>query len=306
MKDETDNTERPPWSGIAWAAIEAAYDSVLITDAQLDPPGPRIIYANPAFCRMTGYARDEILGETPRILQGPDTDPEVIDRLRRDLKAGRHFEGRTTNYRKDRTPFQIEWTIAPVTDARSRVTHYVAVQRDVTERHKLFQMLSREAVVDPLTDTFNRRHGERVLKAEIARAQRHGQPVSLVMVDVDHFKAVNDTHGHAAGDKILARVADILRARTRATDTLCRWGGEEFLVVLANTDLAGAKTVAEDLRALIAEASYPAGISITVSLGLAEYAPADNRETWIERVDRALYAAKAAGRNRLVARRAAE
>ena len=303
MNDNAETTDRPPWDTIAWAAIEAAYDSVLITDAQLDPPGPRILYANPAFCRMTGYARDEILGETPRILQGSDTDPEVVERLRQDLKAGRPFEGRTTNYRKDGTPFQIEWTIAPVRDDQDRVTHYIAVQRDVTERHRLFQMLSREAVVDPLTETFNRRHGERVLDAEIARARRHGQPVALVMLDIDLFKAVNDRFGHATGDEILRRVADILRTRMRATDTLCRWGGEEFLVVLANTDLAGAETFAEDLRSMIAEARYPAGISITVSLGLAGYVPCEDREAWIERVDRALYAAKAAGRNRVVAGR---
>lgn len=301
MNDTTESTDRPPWSAIAWAAIEAAYDSVLITDAQLDPPGPRILYANPAFCRMTGYARDEILGETPRILQGPDTDPEVVERLRQDLKAGRPFEGRTTNYRKDGTPFQIEWTIAPVRDDRDRVTHYIAVQRDVTERHRLFQMLSREAVVDPLTETFNRRHGERVLDTEIARARRHGQPVALVMLDIDHFKAVNDRFGHATGDKILRRVADILRTRMRATDTLCRWGGEEFLIVLANTNLDGAQTFAEDLRSRIAEARYAAGLSITVSLGVAAYAPCEDRDTWIERADQALYAAKTGGRNRVAA-----
>ncbi|MFN8016602.1 MAG: SpoIIE family protein phosphatase [Acidimicrobiales bacterium] len=114
------------------SATHVARNAICITDAQLDAPGPRIVYVNPAFERMTGYRADEVLGRDPRFLQGPGTDRRVLDRLRGDLEAGRPFQGETTNYRKDGTPFTMAWRIAAIRDDQGRTTHYVAAQDDLS------------------------------------------------------------------------------------------------------------------------------------------------------------------------------
>src|SRR5215813_33877 len=114
--------------------VEQSTESVLITTAQLDLPGPHILYVNPAFTRMTGYAPEEVIGKTPRILQGPKTDSSVLERLRRDCAAGKVFRGEAINYRKDGSEFYIEWTVGPVWNERGEITHFVATQTDLTER----------------------------------------------------------------------------------------------------------------------------------------------------------------------------
>ncbi len=116
------------------AAVQQTSESILITDANLEPPGPRITFVNPAFTTMTGYAAEEVLGKTPRLLQEPKTDRAVLDRLARDLTEGRVFHGETVNYRKDGSEFVSEWRVAPLRDAEGRVTHFVATQHDITGR----------------------------------------------------------------------------------------------------------------------------------------------------------------------------
>jgi len=119
------------------SAVEQSKESILITDAELDLPGPRIVFLNPAFTRMTGYAADEVIGKTPRLLQGPLTDKAVLKRLRQTLEKGEVFEGEAINYRKGGQDFDLEWQIAPIRDSEGVITHYVAIQRDVTEHKKL-------------------------------------------------------------------------------------------------------------------------------------------------------------------------
>ncbi|HEU4647708.1 MAG TPA: ATP-binding protein [Gemmatimonadales bacterium] len=118
------------------AAITQSHEAVTITTAELDPPGPTIVYVNPAFTTITGYTAAEVLGQTPRILQGPKTDRAVLDRLRADLTAGRVFSGETVNYRKDGREFSLEWQVAPIRDAAGHITHYVAIQNDVTAQRR--------------------------------------------------------------------------------------------------------------------------------------------------------------------------
>ena len=134
-------------------AVRDAKESVVITDADLDDPGPRILYVNHAFEKMTGYTADEVLGRTPRILQGPQTSRELMDYLRGRLEAGLDFFGETTNYRKDGSSFPIEWSISPVHDDEDRVTHFVAVQRDITRRKQDEEAMRRQlAALDAAHD----------------------------------------------------------------------------------------------------------------------------------------------------------
>src|SRR5262245_7829836 len=122
-------------------AIEQSSESVIITTSQLDWPGPQIVYVNSAFTKMTGYSLEDVIGKTPRILQGPKTDRAVLDRLRKDLEGGRIFTGEAINYRKDGSEFYLEWSIGPVRNERGEVTHFVATQRDVTERRRIGEEL---------------------------------------------------------------------------------------------------------------------------------------------------------------------
>ena len=131
-------TSRPvhlsPDLGVLLAAIEASSEAVLITSADLDKPGPRIEYANPAFTRMTGYEAHEVIGRTPRLLQGPGTERGVVDRMRAALARGEPFQGEAVNYRKDGSTYMVEWLIAPVRDGDGRITQWISAQRDITER----------------------------------------------------------------------------------------------------------------------------------------------------------------------------
>lgn len=160
-----------------------------------------------------------------------------------------------------------------------------------------------QANTDYLTGLFNRNKGSELLNYEMSRALRYGRPLSIILLDVDSFKSINDTYGHLAGDQILKAVADIARATVRTVDNLIRWGGEEFVVLLPDTELEAAVQVAERLREAIATASIKvpnAELSITASFGVAR--KDENTldvETLLARADQAMYIAKFLGRNRV-------
>ena len=147
-KDLADISPVAGLSEVLLAALEHTRSATCITTAQLDPPGPEIVYVNPAYCAMTGRSRQSVIGATPRVMQGPLTDRSVLDRLRSDLAAGRRFVGETVNYRADGTPFIINWSIDPVIDADGVVTHYVAAQQDVTTEVRSANLLAAEKHVD--------------------------------------------------------------------------------------------------------------------------------------------------------------
>ncbi|MDZ7772473.1 MAG: PAS domain S-box protein [Balneolaceae bacterium] len=122
-------------------AIRSDYDSILITELSLEEPGPRIVYVNDGFCEMTGYDRKEVIGKTPRLLQGPKTDRAVLDKLKRRLKEGKSFFGQTVNYRKDGSEFVNQWDIHPLADRQGNITHWVSYQHDITERKRSERVL---------------------------------------------------------------------------------------------------------------------------------------------------------------------
>ncbi len=152
---------------------------------------------------------------------------------------------------------------------------------------------------DPLTGAWNRTQLACMVDVEINRAARSGQPVTLIMLDIDHFKRVNDAHGHLVGDAVLKEFVVRIRKRTRNSDLLFRWGGDEFVVLATSVGKSGAAILAEGLRAAISATPFPEVGSITASLGLAEYEPGETAERWFLRTDEAMYAAKSAGRNRI-------
>lgn len=158
--------------------------------------------------------------------------------------------------------------------------------------------LERTSMTDPLTGAWNRRYLDAAMAAEIERSARQGQPLAAVLYDIDHFKRVNDALGHAAGDVALREFAALLRSQRRASDLLCRWGGEEFLVLMPGTNIEEAVAAAGRARAAVEACEFACG-RITVSAGVAELASSESAQSFFERLDRLLYRAKGAGRNRV-------
>ncbi|HEX4943466.1 MAG TPA: bacteriohemerythrin [Usitatibacteraceae bacterium] len=160
--------------------------------------------------------------------------------------------------------------------------------------------LERLAATDHLTGAWNRSHFDRLIDAEIARSTGSRQPVSLVLLDIDHFKRINDTFGHGMGDSVLRELVRLVQSRIRASDVLFRWGGEEFTVLVASAGYRGAERVAENLRAAVAGHEFRGVGTVTISLGVAEHAGGEDPQSWFRRLDETLYAAKNGGRNRVV------
>lgn len=172
------------------------------------------------------------------------------------------------------------------------------------ELEAALQTIRDMAIRDELTGVFNRRHLRDVLRLESMRTDRHGGAFSLLMVDIDFFKYVNDDYGHLAGDLVLKRVAEIAQAELRQTDVLCRYGGEEFAILLPQTPLAGARITAERIRLAVERSRYYAvdtKLQVTVSIGVAEYIRHEDSDRTFQRADEALYRAKESGRNRTMA-----
>ena len=183
----------------------------------------------------------------------------------------------------------------------------ILVRAAFTFRENLHLLARRreESITDHLTGLVNRREFDARLVVEVERAHRHGRELSLVILDLDHFKAINDTHGHAAGDAVLTHVAGALRDQARLGEIVARIGGEEFAWLLPETDLAEATWAAERARRAIAASPSPGGLMVTLSAGACELTESDDAPMLLRQADAALYAAKADGRNRVVGRRGA-
>lgn len=408
-------------SDLLQVALQQSFNAVMITNADRSGVGPVIVYCNAALCAMTGYSEAELLGKSPRMLQGPATDRQVLQRLRDCLDTGAYFEGAAINYRKNGEIYHLEWNISPVRDEAGAIQYFVSVQRDVTgrvraeternllanalnasneavwitdenlvivftnqavervtgytraellgktpmllrsglhgpefykelhasmdrgddfnatfiNRHKngslyyaeqsivslrdatgrishyvgisrdITPQVQREAVLreqahkDKLTGLLNRHAGE----AELQRCKMHalasGQSFGLIMGDIDHFKRVNDTWGHATGDRVLKTVASVLLDAVRSSDYVVRWGGEEFLVLLPDVSLGVAQELAERIRCAVQAQPVPDAGYCSISLGVGVWQLGEPEEGLLQRIDAALYAAKDRGRNQV-------
>jgi diguanylate cyclase (GGDEF)-like protein len=208
-------------------------------------------------------------------------------------------------------PRYYDLRVSPVRNTAERVVGRTLVLVDTTERVRLHEELRRQAVTDELTGVCNRRHLAELSRIEMDRARRSGRPVSAVAIDLDHFKRVNDTHGHAAGDAVLKAASALWKTALRTTDVLGRSGGEEFVILLPDTDQAAAVLVAERLRASTEALRVRVNeteLAVTASFGVAASRAADAGDpaALIRRADEALYAAKEGGRNRVAAARGEE
>jgi diguanylate cyclase (GGDEF)-like protein/PAS domain S-box-containing protein len=262
-----------------------------------------ITYVSPSVERVRGITPEEAAAQTLDEMFTPDSAAQVEQyyaELYAAMDAGEVppiYLGEREYYRKDGSIMLGELQVIPQVDATGQVVQILGVTRDISERRYLEQELERLAVTDPLTGVLNRREGERVFTAEMAEAQRYDTPMSLLMLDLDYFKSVNDTYGHQVGDAVLVEWARRITENLRASDTLSRWGGEEFVVLMRQCAINDATALAERLRTLVAGTPFATVGTITVTIGVTELRPDDEFTNWIDRADRALYAAKSAGRN---------
>jgi diguanylate cyclase (GGDEF)-like protein len=179
------------------------------------------------------------------------------------------------------------------------LTAVAAARIRIVVLHGRLRALEEQAITDPLTGAFNRRHMHVILAAAVERRRRAGEPASLLLFDVDRFKDVNDALGHAEGDRVLKCLVALVAPRVRKLDALFRVGGEEFVLLLSGTRFTDALSVAEDLRVLVQDGRLVTGGQVSISVGVVELAQEQSASEWIEEADAALYRAKRAGRNRV-------
>src|SRR5215471_13832296 len=276
------------------AAFEKLEDAIIVLDAD------QVLFANTAaadllaisFDRLVRMGREQWLREIAALFDDP---PDLLQSLRDrppDLDAREDFEIQRPRWRRVR---------AMVKNLRlSRGRGQLVVLADITQDADLSSARRRQALTDELTDLSNRRAGEQAIAREAARSRRTGRPLSFALFDVDHFKRVNDTYGHQTGDLVLREVARFLSAFLRRSDIAVRWGGEEFLVILAGETLEGARAFAERVRGAIELLRVGDVGTITISAGTAELEQGEDPETTVARADANLYEAKARGRNQVV------
>ncbi|WP_155825428.1 diguanylate cyclase [Hippea alviniae] len=192
----------------------------------------------------------------------------------------------------------IEIFYSVYTDINGEPEGVIGIIFDITIKKAEERKLKQISIKDELTGLFNRRHFNEILNREILRANRYKEPLSMIMYDIDHFKRVNDTHGHLVGDKVLKRLSEIVKSNVRSSDYVFRTGGEEFSILLPNTDLEKAYMVAEKLRKRVENENFDKVGKITISLGVAQYSENETADNFIKRTDSALYSSKENGRNR--------
>lgn len=273
---------------------------------QLDANG-LVTWVNGADERMRGQGRADVVGVQFRDLIRSDGHA-AFDQAMQHGDAdgdGRVIRCEIEMFCKDGSAIWVEANFRAIRGTNGGTEGFIGVTRDASHHRATHDRLREETIRDSLTGLFNRRFLDESLDRELARARRDGLPLALLMIDIDHFKQLNDTYGHPAGDEVIRRVGGLIRSRARSGDLPCRYGGEEFLLVLPNMTLATAVERAEEWRAAFANDWAVIGenaIAVTVSIGVAAFPDHGERsETLVDAVDQALYAAKRRGRNRVVA-----
>jgi diguanylate cyclase (GGDEF)-like protein/PAS domain S-box-containing protein len=278
------------------AVLDAAASLIIVGDTE-----GRILYWNRACERVSGYTAEE-LGGTLAILERliPEQERERASSVVGALTRGESPVRMEIRWRTRSGDVRlISWSCTGLTDPDGRVTHVVATGIDVTDRSRLERRLRHLADHDDLTGLINRRRFQEELERHLAQGRRYGMTGALLVLDLDGFKEVNDTHGHSAGDRVLQSVADALRDRLRESDVLARLGGDEFAVLLPREDPDAAEKVCLALEeAIPSEVRTPNGTALRVSVGFAAFRDdVQSVDDVLAAADAAMYAAKA-GRHR--------
>ena len=286
--------------------LDNLYDGVYIVNRDRE-----IVYWNKGAERITGYAGDEVIGFHcwDNILMHVDAHGNHLCQqgcpLLKVISSGSAEKAEVHLSHKDghRVPVLVRAT--PFINGRGKIVGAVEIFSDNTDKITALQLvedLQAKVFLDPLTDLANRRYVEMNLQGKSDEMLRYGWQFAVIMMDIDHFKDVNDRHGHDTGDEALKMVARTLLHSSRSSDLVGRWGGEEFIAIITNTNAQSLQAIAERYRSLVERSGLPLGddtISVTISAGATIAAPGESLATVIKRADKLLYASKDAGRNRV-------
>lgn len=296
-RDVTERSTYQQKQDLSSLVLEHTPEGVMITDADRN-----IIKINPAFCRMTGYTEQEILGQNPRILSSQRHDKDFYKTMWFSISTKGYWQGEIWNRRKDGEIYP-EWlNISSIKDGAGRVTYYAAIFSDISTQTQIRNQLHNLAYYDALTGLPNRELFYDRLSKALIQAERGQEMVSVMFLDIDHFKRVNDSFGHNVGDLLLKKVSEVLSGCLRASDTVARIGGDEFTILLTGvTSLESVVRIAEKILTTL-EKPFDLGNDIHSyvggSIGISHY-PMDgaDADTLLKHADNAMYRAKDKGRN---------
>jgi diguanylate cyclase len=275
-------------------ALSCAANAILLTDRM-----GHIVWANEAFCKLSGYTLQELLGNTPAIVKSGMHSDFFYAELWRTILAGRVWRGQLTDRRKDGSLYAVDETITPLLDEQGIITHFIAILQDMTLQKGEHQQDHYLAYHDVLTDLPNRAFFFDLELQAISYAKRMHHILALLYLDLDKFKPVNDQFGHVVGDRLLRAVAERLSSAVRKSDTVARFGGDEFAILLPN--LLNAEIAVTLARKLTETISQPfvfaeQEIRIGVSIGIALYpADGDEPDELMMKADEAMFMAKKCG-----------
>ena len=276
-------------------AVEQSPNSIVITDID-----GNIEYVNAMFTKVTGYTKNEALGQNPSILKSNETPQSVYDDMWDHLTRGDIWHGELTNRRKDNSTYVESATISPVKQEDGAITNYVAIKEDISDRKRAEAHIENLANFDQLTGLPNRVMLNDRVKYLLNIAKRNNEHLTVMFLDLDHFKNINDTLGHTIGDLVLIEVAKRIKVAIRDEDTVARLGGDEFIMLFPNTDSNSAMRIATKLITVISKSSMIEHneLSVTPSIGIAIY-PHDGEdfETLQKNADTAMYRVKDNSRN---------
>ncbi len=279
------------------AAVENSSAGIMITDR-----AGVIEYVNRSFTTITGFPAQEAIGRTPSLLKSGAMDADTYATLWGTILSGSSWTGELLNKRRDGSLYWEGTQISPIFNTGGKIISFVSIKDDITEKRRIQEELSFLSTTDALTKIANRRRFMEALETRVAGMGRDGGQLSLLIIDVDYFKRVNDLFGHATGDSALVAVAAVCVQVVRQSDLAARLGGEEFAVLLPSCGEDEAYDVAECIRQTIAAGQLRAEngtpFSVTASIGVATASRDDTAETLLARADGALYHSKRSGRNR--------
>ncbi len=286
--------------------LRNALEHAAIGMALVSPKG-KFTQVNHAFCDIVGYRQEELLNLSIETITHPDDIAKDLALIKQ-METGeiRSYEIEKRYLHKDGRVVWVQNTVSISRGTTGAQRQIIQQVQDITERKQLGQRLEHEARTDFLTSLSNRRHFLEQATQELTRVRRYHSPLALAMLDLDHFKTINDTCGHEVGDKVLIKLAEICRQALRETDVMGRIGGEEFAILLPQTTDVQASEITERLRTTIAATTIPVEnglppVHFTVSVGIASFDDSDtNIDMLLSRADKALYEAKRKGRNRVV------
>lgn len=273
-----------------------------------------ITHVSKAFCELTGYTEEELLGRTHNILKSKETPDKLYKDLWITISNEHIWRGKFQNVKKDGSSYWVSIVISPVCDENGNIVHFESILHDITlkkvlsefntklklEVKKQTEKLEKLAVTDKLTGIYNRVKLDDELDSNFACFEEFSENFSVIIIDIDHFKNINDKHGHQVGDIVLQELVQMIKKNIRSTDTLGRWGGEEFMVICPKADVNISYTIAQKIRQNIEKNQFSRVGQLTICAGVCDAKSAADLNQLVSHADTVLYDAKHSGRNMVV------